>query len=310
MTIARRVDSDSSGGAVLAFQGFEEAADDTWNYSASAGAAAGDARVRTWLHSLQLTGSAAINADTYIEFANVDLARYDNAQISVAFSAQGPDSGDDLWLDLSYDNGATWNAADSVKLVGGFRNLNLAFDATSSMSVGSNPTTIEIPPGTAQVKARVRFDEGADIDNTGDVYFIDDVQIVAEEIAGDDDDGDGLEDSLEASYFSSIAAPEAAATNDPDHDGLTNDKEFILDSNPLVSNAFFAVEGVGLDSGWNLLFPASTRRCYTLLYTDDLNAGWTPVPSVQNWRGTNDTMSLPLNEATGPRYYRVKVTLP
>ena len=314
VTVTRRADDESSGGAALAFQGFEESADDTWAYGPGAGAAAAsDARARTWLHSLQLTGSAAANADPAVEFANIDLARYDNAQVIVAFSAQGPDSGDDLWLDLSYDNGATWNEADSVKLVGGFRNLNLAFDATSSMSVGANPYTLEIPPGAEQVKVRVRFDEGADIDNTGDAFFIDDLRIVAEEIAGDDDDGDGLEDSWEESYFGSIVGVET--NGNPDDDALSNEEEFILDRHPndnANQDPRFEIEDLDA-SGRNLRFPASVRRCYTLQYLEDLSANpqvWTDVGSASRKRGTNETMSLPLEDEPGSRIYRIKVTLP
>ena len=310
VTITRRADSESTDAAVLAAQGFEEFSDDTWSYALGANAAPTSERARTWFHSLVLAGSAAQNIDPTVEFENIDLSQYDNAQVIVAFAAQGPDSGDNLWLDLSYDNGATWKEEDSVRLVGGFRNGNLAFDSTSSMSVGANPTTLEIPSGAEQAKVRIRFDEGAETDNTTDFFFIDDIRIVAEEIAGDDDDNDGLEDTWEASFFKSIVS---APGDNPDGDALSNWEEFILDRNPNDSanpDTRFAVEGIGPDS---LLFPASTRRCYTLQVIDDPTATpqvWTDVPSVLNRRGTNSTMSLPLENGPGSRIYRVKVTLP
>ena len=310
-TILRREAEESSGAAVLAFQGFEESAGDTWSYDLGAGTAMTSDRARTWLHSLVLAGSAAANADPSVTFDNIDLSRYDNVQVRLAFSAQGPDSGDDLWLDLSYDHGATWNEADSIQLVGGFRGLNLAFDATSSMSVSPNPYTADIPSGAEQVQIRIRYDEGAESDNTADFYFIDDLQIVAEEISGSDDDGDGLEDSWEESYFGSIVGVET--DGNPDNDVLSNNEEFILDRNPndeLNPDSPFAVESIDPAA---LRFPASTRRCYTLQYTDDVTAQpqvWTDVPAARNRRGTNETMSLPLEDAPSTRIYRVKVTLP
>ena len=310
VTITRRADSESTDAAVLAAQGFEDFSDDTWSYSLGANAASTSERARTWFHSLVLAGSAGENLDPAVEFGNIDLAQYDNAQIIVAFAAQGPDSGDNLWLDLSFDNGATWKEENSVRLVGGFRNGNLAFDSTSSMSVGANPYTLEIPSGAEQVKVRIRFDEGAESDNTGDFFFIDDFRIVAEEIAGDDDDSDGLEDTWETSFFKSISS---LPGDNPDGDALSNWEEFILDRNPNDTenpDTRFTVEGIDPDS---ILFPASTRRCYTLQYIDDPAATpqvWTDVPSVLNRRGTNSTMSLPLENGPGSRIYRVKVTLP
>ena len=310
VTITRRADSESTDATVLASQGFEETPDDTWSYELGANTAPTSERARTWFHSLVLAGSAGLNMDPSVEFANIDLAQYDNAQILIAFSAQGPDSGDNLWLDLSFDNGATWKEENSVKLVGGFRNGILAFDATSTMSVTANPATLEIPSGTEQVKVRIRLDEGAESDNTSDFFFIDDLRILAEEIAGDDDDSDGLEDTWETSFFRSIAS---GSSDNPDGDDLQNWEEFILDRNPndtLNPDTRFTVEGIDPDS---ILFPASTRRCYTLQYIDDPTANpqvWTDVPSVLNRRGTNTTMSLPLENGPSSRIYRVKVTLP
>ena len=311
VTITRRADSETTDAAVLAAQGFEDFPDDTWSHALGAGTAPTSGRARTWFHSLALAGSAGLNIDPSVEFANIDLAPYDNAQVIVAFAAQGPDSGDNLWLDLSLDNGATWNEEHSVRLVGGFRNGNLAFDATSSMSVGANPYTLEIPSGAEQVKVRIRFDEGADSDNTGDFYFIDDLRIVAEPIAGVDDDRDGMEDTWEASYFD--AAEDVDPDGNPDEDDLSNGEEFILDRDPndkARPDSRFEVEGVG--PGF-VRFPASTRRCYTLQSIDDPAATpqvWTDVPSVRNRRGTNSTMSLPLEDGPSTRIYRVKVTLP
>ena len=316
VTIARRADPEITEASLLAFQGFEEFPDDVWTYDLGPNAAPTSERARTWFHSLVLAGSAAQNVDPSVAFANVDLSQYDNAQVVVAFSAFGPDSGDDLWLDLSYDDGATWNEADSVKLVGGFRGLNLPFDSASSMAAGSNPYTHEIPSGAEQVKVRIRFDEGASSDNSADFYFVDDLRILAEEIAGDDDDNDGLRDAWEASFFRSILAPEANPSQDPDGDGLDNQTEYVLDLNPNDPenpDSPFALEAVGLGSEWSLLFPASTRRAYSLQRAEDPSASpqiWSDVPGAQYRRGTNAVMSLPLGNDLPPGFYRVKVTLP
>ncbi len=169
---------------VIRFQGFEGHPDDTWDYSIvpkSGALALATARRNSGTRSARLTGSFQLNADPYLEFNNVSIGAYNNVQLSVAFSASGPDTDDDLYLDISYDNGATWNGAGSAKLVDGYSNAEVPFGGTNPANpatVTNNPWLVNIPAGRSQVKARLRFDErSGSYNNSIDHYFVDDIRL-------------------------------------------------------------------------------------------------------------------------------------
>ena len=168
---------------VIRAQGFEGGMDDTWNCRLAP--ATGQIAVRAerkagGARSLRLTGSGSLNADPAIEFDNVSIAGRNHVRLAVAFSALGPDTDDDLWLDLSYDNGATWTGTGYVKLVDGYSNADIPFGGTNALNpttVTNNPWTVAIPAGRTQVKARLRFDERSGYNNVSDHYFVDDVRL-------------------------------------------------------------------------------------------------------------------------------------
>lgn len=156
----------------LAYQGFEvdpATPADTWAYS---GGSTSEVTTRNYSgsQSLQISGSSTVTFD------NINLAAYTNVQLSVAFSSVGCDSGEDLYLDISYDNGSTWTGAGSVKLIDGYSNANIAFGATN----GSNPTTVATNPwlvdiDNAETQIAVRFrTTGLDV---SEYYYIDEVKL-------------------------------------------------------------------------------------------------------------------------------------
>ena len=170
-----------TGPTVIRAQGFEGLPGDTWDFHIHPGAGTIGLRTdrkRTGLRSLKLSGSYYENADPYVEFDNVSIADYRHVQLSVAFSATGPDTDDDLHLDLSYDNGATWNGAGSVKLVDGYSNAEIPFGGTNPSNpttVSNNPWTVSIPEGQSQVKVRLRFNEKSNSNASIDHYYLDDL---------------------------------------------------------------------------------------------------------------------------------------
>ena len=173
--------SPAATSAVICAQGFEGEPGDTWNCRLAP--ATGQIAVRSerragGSRSLRLTGSNSLNADPAIEFDNVSILGRNHVRLAVAFSASGPDNDDDLWLDLSYDNGATWTGAGYVKLMDGYSNAEIPFGGTSvtnPTTVTNNPWVVAIQAGRAQVKARLRFDERSGYNNGNDQYFVDDV---------------------------------------------------------------------------------------------------------------------------------------
>ena len=165
---------------VIRAQGFEGETGDTWRYWMAPGAgqiAVRSDRKRSGTRSLRLTGSNNQDTDPFIEFENVTIGSYNHVQLSVAFSASGPDVDDDLWLGLSYNNGASWAW---TKLVDGYSDCNVPFggiNATNPTTVTNNPWIVEIPAGSTQVKTMLYYDERSGKNNTNDHYYVDDVSL-------------------------------------------------------------------------------------------------------------------------------------
>ncbi|MGV7105901.1 GEVED domain-containing protein [Flavobacterium sp. U410] len=160
----------SWGQATIAIQDFESTpATPTWGYSGG-GTVVTTANKHNGARSLQIGGT------TTITFSNVDISSYTSVVLSVAFASVGADSGEDLFMDISYDNGLTWNGTGSVKLVDGFSNANININTTNALdptTVPSNPYPTSIDSGEVQIAVRFRS-VGLD---SGEYYFIDDVKL-------------------------------------------------------------------------------------------------------------------------------------
>ncbi len=311
VTITRQASGVAVG--IIQYQGFEGAAADTWGYGCAAGSGnitATQERAMSDQASIQITGSNSNNADPCITFDNVSLAGWCDVRLSVAFSAAGPDTDDDLYLDVSYDNGASWTSV--VKLVDGFGNANVAFGGTSLQrpaTVSENPWTLLIPAGISQVAARLRLDENAAGDNTTDSYYIDDVKLAG---ARDSDD-DGMPDTWEADTGldpdSNLGVD--GTSGDHDGDGVDNHAEYVAGTQPTNPDSLFCVDAlVTPDSAANnITINAVGGRVYTLLYTTNLFApDWTVLRCVTN--ATDGVLILDGDPDLGPGvYYRVKVSL-
>ncbi|NCC93553.1 MAG: hypothetical protein EOM10_09770, partial [Opitutae bacterium] len=166
--------------------GFEGTDDDNWSWVPSSLAAELGPRTdaitgKTGDYSLMLTGSESGNVDPTILFDNVTIPdNSENISLSVGYAASGADSGDDLYVAVSYDNGSTWETA--VKLVDGNDNYSLDFgetDIADRTPTLANPYVLSIPDDTAQVRVKITYDEASGLDNRYDEYYIDEVKLVA-----------------------------------------------------------------------------------------------------------------------------------
>ncbi|MBU1910370.1 MAG: autotransporter-associated beta strand repeat-containing protein, partial [Verrucomicrobia bacterium] len=178
-------DSGRAGNAVVRFSSFDGTTNDNWSWVGSPGSATvavGDDAItgKTGKYVLKLAGSVGGDQDPSLLFDNFDLQTYSNIAFSIGYAATGVDAGDDLWLDLSYDNGATW--AVVTQLVDGFSGYNVNFGATGTpeRTVSANPYVFTVPDGTAQVRVRVRYDEADASDNRYDEYYLDDIKLIAQ----------------------------------------------------------------------------------------------------------------------------------
>lgn len=129
--------------------------------------------------------------DRQIEFNNipVNVSSYSSVIFSIAFASQNtdengtsgrsPDDNENLYLDYSYNNGASWTA---VKLIDGKDSTTsdvFAMGALPSLATavptGTNPYILTLSPTATQFKVRIRavFDTG-----DFDIYWIDDLRLV------------------------------------------------------------------------------------------------------------------------------------
>ena len=132
----------------------------------------------TGSRSLEISGSVAGNTNQNIVLANTDISEADDPYLSVSFAASQVDTDDDLHLDISYDNGVTWDGAGSVMLVDGTNQHSVGFGEVSAYTVTSNPWTVAFTSGQSQVAVRLRFEESGPPHNTNDHYYVDDIRIV------------------------------------------------------------------------------------------------------------------------------------
>lgn len=142
---------------------------DTWTYAGN-GATNTDAGKKFGTTSYQLGGLDNLTTE------NISLIGIDNVQLSVAFASSGVDSGEDLMLEISYDNGSTWNGTGTVKLVDGYSNADIDMGATNASNpttVATNPWTVDIDPSETQIKVRLR----ANSMGGGEYYYVDDITL-------------------------------------------------------------------------------------------------------------------------------------
>jgi hypothetical protein len=166
------------GTRVLRSRDFDGTHLDAWPTATNVhgGVIAGSAeRQVSGARSLKLTGSlATTRTNQNIVLANTDISGADNVAFSMDYSAEYVDTDDDLYVEFSYDGGATWT--NTVRLVDGFNNLNVPFGETSAETADANPFTTNFGATVSQVAVRVRFEESNN-DNANDDYYVDDIRL-------------------------------------------------------------------------------------------------------------------------------------
>ncbi|NPA33562.1 MAG: hypothetical protein GXO48_01360 [Chlorobi bacterium] len=164
---------------VLSFQGFEGSPLDNWNYTEIPDSLIEIVSEQAFegSKSLRLRGTVQGTTDTpTILFNNVSLNPSKTYFVSVAFAADGPDGGDDLFLLLSYDNGITWQ--DTIKLVDGYSNKSLQFGEVDPYADAyMNPYIHYLPAGVAEVKVAIRYVINSSFSSFYDYYFVDAVTL-------------------------------------------------------------------------------------------------------------------------------------
>jgi hypothetical protein len=167
---APTANATTQGPVNIAIQDFEAIpATPTWIYSGT-GATDNTTSRFNGLQSYKLSTSNTITTD------NLDISNYTNAVVSVAYAATGVDSGEDLFIEVSYDNGTTWVGTGSAQLVDGTSNAAVNINSLNGLRTptNANPYTFNISASETQIK--LRFSQTGTT-GAGEFFWIDDVKV-------------------------------------------------------------------------------------------------------------------------------------
>jgi predicted MPP superfamily phosphohydrolase len=119
-----------------------------------------------------------------------------------------------------------------------------------------------------------------------------------------DSDADGIPDAYEMTHSLNRKDPADAAL-DNDSDGVSNLKEWVLDTSPNAGDSFaFSTSHDPLTQSNAVTFPTAMERNYRVMFSDDL-LDWLPASEVIP--GTGSPVTWTDLEVPGKRFYRVVV---
>lgn len=243
-----------------------------------------------------------------------------------AFNLSGDAIGT-LAVSVSYSDiqGGIANAqkrADAV-LTGGPGNIDVdpLFASTASTNFNLLPGSPAIDAGTnaalflTNVSLALNHDyesRARPLDGNGDGSSRYDMGAFEYLLSSADSNGDGIPDGWMTQFGLSPIDDEAAAGN-PDGDAHTTAEEWVADTDPTDAMSFFEITSFSLESTYEVTFPTSTNRQYTLLYSTALggeDTTWTVVPGQTNVTATGASMTLADTNAAPLRFYKIEVSVP
>lgn len=150
------------------------------NLDHGSGAAAATNLVLVGTNALRMWGATNGMANPAVVFDNVDISGYTNVTLTVPFAASGPDSGDDLHVSVSYDNGTTWlPSVFGTQIADGYSTLKLNYNIFTNVErqPQGTPYVLAVADYHTQIKVRVTFFNAAGSPNAADYYYLDEIQL-------------------------------------------------------------------------------------------------------------------------------------
>ena len=140
-------------------------------------------------------------------------------------------------------------------------------------------------------------------------------QRLAYAVADDDSNDDGIPDYWERQW--SVPVGSIVATNNDDGDILSNEQEYIANTNPFDSNDCLLIENsyAGASNPFSLEFEGKSNRNYFVWYTEDLlqlSDTWQlATPLIDPIEGQGHTAQfIDTTTSRTNRYYRLEVRMP
>ena len=124
-----------------------------------------------------------------------------------------------------------------------------------------------------------------------------------------DTDNDSLPDPWELEHSGDLVT--LSGLKDSDGDGGNDYFEYLSGSDPHDPNSLLTLELEADESGFDLSWPSSPDRLFTLFSSEDLK-NWNTVPEVEEMPGLSGTTTIEVSETKGtPRlFWKIKPSLP
>ncbi|MGD9782480.1 MAG: hypothetical protein AB7V14_10060 [Kiritimatiellia bacterium] len=186
------------GADCIQSQGFDGLDVHPWNWSVAyldnaaaatnldhgSGAVAATNLVLVGTNALRMWGATNGAANPAVVFDNVDISGYTNVTLTIPFAASGPDSGDDLHVSVSYDNGATWTPSVwGTQIADGYSTLKLDYNVftNAERQPQGTPYVLAVADSRTQIQVRVAYSNAAGSPNASDYYYLDEIQLKGQE---------------------------------------------------------------------------------------------------------------------------------
>ena len=186
------------GADCIKSQGFDELDVHPWSWSVAyldnngsvtnldhgSGAVAATNLVLVGTNACRIWGATNGMANPAVVFDNVDISGYTNVTLTIPFAANGPDSGDDLHVSVSYDNGATWlPSVWGTQIADGYSTLKLDYNVftNADRQPQGTPYVLAVADSRTQIMVRVAFFNAAGSPNASDYYYLDEIRLKGQE---------------------------------------------------------------------------------------------------------------------------------
>jgi len=160
--------------------------------------------------------------------------------------------------------------------------------------------------GTSAESSSALIERIAVVGSSGAHWSVDEIRVGEswQSVAGEDTDGDGLDDAWEIKHFSNLLSSDGSG--DADGDGRSDAAEQLAGTDPLDASSFFAADIEGSGTDFSLTWPSAKGLTYRLDRSPDLQPGnW--LPGQAGILATPPENSLLVTPVGTREFYRIAI---